>query len=261
MGAGSKSFLPASAIRYRSRCRRRDEIFTYGNDDDSKRWPNSLTHHIMGGHYGYPYQFLTAPHRALPIVAGQIRRCPEPRDFATTRTAYPPHIAATCFSATGVFKPSTALNSRKTAERLASCQRSPLVTSGGVSDFRPFSIVASADGTSLWLVDWAHTGWLTAGIESGRFFRLTYTGADRVTPANRPAGDDLADRLAALDHPALAVRLESQRIMAQRRNQGCSVADDSPKKGGARSGPTARNLGTRCNRRRRRPGGDRFRVD
>ena len=48
-----------------------DEVFTYGNDDDSKQWPNSLTHHIVGGHYGYPYQFLTAPHRALPIMAGQ----------------------------------------------------------------------------------------------------------------------------------------------------------------------------------------------
>ena len=49
-----------------------DEVFTYGNDDDSKRWPNSLTHHIVGGHYGYPYQFLTAPSRALPIMGGQI---------------------------------------------------------------------------------------------------------------------------------------------------------------------------------------------
>ena len=27
-----------------------DEVFTYGNDDDSKKWPNSLTHHIVGGH-------------------------------------------------------------------------------------------------------------------------------------------------------------------------------------------------------------------
>src|SRR5207248_2153630 len=31
-----------------------DEVFSYGNDDDSKQWPNSLTHHIVGGHYGYP---------------------------------------------------------------------------------------------------------------------------------------------------------------------------------------------------------------
>ncbi|MBV8677695.1 MAG: hypothetical protein JO355_11095, partial [Planctomycetaceae bacterium] len=49
-----------------------DEVFSYGNDDDSKKWPNSLTHHIVGGHYGYPYQFLTAPHRTLPILTGQI---------------------------------------------------------------------------------------------------------------------------------------------------------------------------------------------
>ena len=49
-----------------------DEIFTYGNDDDSKKWPNSLTHHIVGGHYGYPYEFLTRPNRCLPIVTGKI---------------------------------------------------------------------------------------------------------------------------------------------------------------------------------------------
>ncbi len=49
-----------------------DEIFTYGNDDDSKKWPNSLTHHIVGGHHGYPYQFLDAPGRALPIMGGEI---------------------------------------------------------------------------------------------------------------------------------------------------------------------------------------------
>ena len=48
-----------------------DEVFTYGNDDDSKMWPNSLTHHIVGGHYGYPYQFRSAPQRALPIMSGQ----------------------------------------------------------------------------------------------------------------------------------------------------------------------------------------------
>ncbi len=49
-----------------------DEVFTYGNDDDSKKWPNSLTHHVVGGHYGYPYQFLTEPRKCLPIVAGQL---------------------------------------------------------------------------------------------------------------------------------------------------------------------------------------------
>ncbi len=49
-----------------------DDVFTYGNDDDSKKWPNSLTHQIVGGHYGYPYQFLTSRWRALPVVAGQV---------------------------------------------------------------------------------------------------------------------------------------------------------------------------------------------
>ena len=52
----------------------RDDVFTYGNDDDSRKWPNSLTHHIVGGHYGYPYEFLNAPWRALPVVAGSCWR-------------------------------------------------------------------------------------------------------------------------------------------------------------------------------------------
>ena len=58
-----------------------DDVFTYGNDDDSKKWPNSLTHHIVGGHYGYPYEFLTAPGRALPIVAGQLGGVGRPGDL------------------------------------------------------------------------------------------------------------------------------------------------------------------------------------
>ena len=37
------------------------EIFTFGSADPGNRWPGGLTHHIEEGHFGYPYQFLTAP--------------------------------------------------------------------------------------------------------------------------------------------------------------------------------------------------------
>ena len=46
-----------------------DEIFTSGDADESKRWLNHLAHHIVDGHYGYPYQFLSAPFRALPMMS------------------------------------------------------------------------------------------------------------------------------------------------------------------------------------------------
>ncbi len=93
-------------------------------------------------------------------------------------------------------------------------RRTPLVTKGEVGDFRPFSLAVSADGASLWLVDWAYNGWLDPKAKSGRLFRLSYTGPDAVQPAPRPSGQDPAVRLKALDHPALSVRLESQRILA-----------------------------------------------
>ena len=80
-----------------------------------------------------------------------------------------------------------------------------------MADFRPFSIAVGADGTSLLLVDWACNGWLSGGSKTGRLFRLTYTGKDRVEPSTREAG-----RLGSLDHPALAARLESQRLLASR---------------------------------------------
>ncbi len=72
------------------------------------------------------------------------------------------------------------------------------------------------DGASFWLVDWAFNSWLEDGAKTGRLYRLSYEGPDRVTPAPRPSGDDPAVRLAALDHPALSVRLESQRLLARR---------------------------------------------
>ena len=93
-----------------------DEVFTYGNDDDSKKWPNSLTHHIVGGHYGYPYQFLTAPHRALADHGRPGRRRRARRASATTKMGCPPSIAATCSSATGAFRPSFGSRSRSRAE-------------------------------------------------------------------------------------------------------------------------------------------------
>jgi len=104
---------------------------------------------------------------------------------------------------------------KKAGGTFSLARRTHLVTRGNVPDFRPFSIIAAADGASFWLVDWAYTGWLTSGVQSGRLYRIRYTGADRPAPVPRPHGADLAGRVAALDHPALSVRLESQRILSQ----------------------------------------------
>jgi putative membrane-bound dehydrogenase-like protein len=187
-----------------------DEVFTYGNDDDSKKWPNSLTHHIVGGHYGYPYQFLDAPHRALPIVAGQLGGSGA-QGVCYNEDGLPASYRGNLFvcdwGVQTVF--------RYTIERQGGTfrvkARTPFVTKGDLDDFRPFSMAVLPDGLGFYLIDWAFSGWLAAGPQTGRVYRLTYTGADKPAAAPRPSGDDPATLVKALDHPALSVRLEAQR--------------------------------------------------
>jgi putative heme-binding domain-containing protein len=199
-----------------------DEVFTYGNDDDSKKWPNSLTHHTVGAHFGYPYQFLTAPWRALPIMSGQIGGsgtqgiCYNEDGLPK---AYRGNLLFCDWGLQTVF--------RVTIERAGGTFRvktkTPLVTRGECDDFRPFSLAVSSDGAALYLVDWAFTGWLADGPKTGRLYRLSHTGANHAAPAPRPSSDDAEIRVGALDHAALAVRLESQRRLSRLGAMGTEI--------------------------------------
>ncbi len=190
-----------------------DEIFTYGNDDDSKKWPNSLTHHIVGAHFGYPYEFLAAPTRCLPIVAGQLGGSGT-QGICYLEDGLPAEYRGDLFfcdwGLSSVF--------RYTLEPVGATYRlvrkSLLVGPGTVKDFRPFSITAAPDGRCLYLVDWAFPAWLADGPKTGRLFRLTYEGPDAVAPAPRSPLTSTAAQIAGLDHPARSVRLESQRRLA-----------------------------------------------
>ena len=190
-----------------------DEVFTFGNDDDSKKWPNSLTHHIVGGHYGYPYEFLTAPRRNLPIMGGQIGGVGA-QGICYNEDGLPAEYRGNLFFCDWGLQTVLRFEIRKAGGTFAIARRTPLVTRGGVNDFRPFSLAVSADRASLWLVDWAYNGWLDQKARTGRLYRLSYSGPGAVRPAPRPAGRDPDVRIAALDHPALSIRLESQRILA-----------------------------------------------
>ncbi|MHC5539707.1 DUF7133 domain-containing protein, partial [Singulisphaera rosea] len=191
-----------------------DEIFTYGNDDDSKKWPNSLTHHTMGAHFGYPYQFLAAPWRNLPIVAGQLGGSGT-QGICYNEDGLPPSYRGNFFFTDWGLSTVFRYEVERAGGTFALKKKTPFVTKGTLDDFRPFSLAVSGDGASLWLVDWAFNGWLSQGPKTGRLYLLTYSGPDRVTPTPRPTGNDLATRIAALDHPALTVRLESQRVLTR----------------------------------------------
>ncbi len=125
---------------------------------------------------------------------------------------------------------------RKAGGTFTVSRRTTLVSKGKATAFRPFSLAVAADGASLWLVDWAFDGWLADGPKTGRLYRLGLRdqitgvngknvrlggkspirdGTHQSIPSERPNGLDPDVRIKSLDHPALAVRLESQRILAR----------------------------------------------
>ncbi|HEX3450356.1 MAG TPA: HEAT repeat domain-containing protein, partial [Isosphaeraceae bacterium] len=212
-----------------------DEIFTYGNDDDSKKWPNSLTHHIFGGHYGYPYQFLTAPHRALPIMAGDFGGSGA-QGICYNEDGLPAEYRGNLFFCDWGRQTVFRFEVKKSGGTFALIKRTALVSKGDVTDFRPFSLAVANDGGGLWLVDWAYNGWLASGPRTGRLYRLQYTGSGVAARAPRPTGADSIERLKALDHPALAVRLESQRILQKKGAAAVPLLVERLKAGGAETG-------------------------
>ena len=212
-----------------------DEVFTYGNDDDSKKWPNSLTHHIFGGHYGYPYQFLTAPHRALPIMAGDFGGSGA-QGICYNEDGLPAEYGGNLFFCDWGRQTVYRFEIKKSGGTFALLKRTSLVSKGSVTDFRPFSLAVAAEGNGLWLVDWAYNGWLASGPRTGRLYRLRYAGAGVAARAARPSGDDLGVRVKGLDHPALAVRMESQRILQKKAGSSLPLLVERLKSGGAEAG-------------------------
>ncbi len=192
-----------------------DEIFTYGNDDDSKKWPNSLTHHVMGAHFGYPYEFLLAPWRCLPVVGGQIGGSGT-QGVCYLEDGLAPRFRGSFFFCDWGLQTVVRYELAPSGATFKIANQENVVTKGSVDDFRPFSIGVAADGRSLLLVDWAYGSWLADGPKTGRLYRLTYRGDDATEPTTRPNLGAIPAQLAALNHPARSVRLDAQRRLAGR---------------------------------------------
>ncbi len=200
----------------------RDEVFTYGNDDDSKRWPNSLTHHIVGGHYGYPYEFLTAPWRCLPVTGGQVGGVGA-QAIIYNENGLAPKYRGNLFACDWGLQTVFRYELAKAGATFKVKKREPLVTKGAISDFRPFSIAVDGDRDGLILVDWAYNGWLADGPKTGRLYRLRYQGEDRAPPTHRFSlpGDRVSGQaFASLQQSSHAVRLAAQRFLVRQMYPG-----------------------------------------
>ncbi|MGA7502132.1 MAG: HEAT repeat domain-containing protein, partial [Isosphaeraceae bacterium] len=189
------------------------DVFTVSACDAGKRWTGGLTHHIAGGHYGYPYQFLTAPFRALPLMGGEAGE-PGTQGVCYDEDGLPGRYRGSIFVCDWGRQSVVCFEIRRSGGTFAVARQSAVVSKGLVADFHPLALSVTADGTGFWLVDWANDAWHPAGPATGRLYRFTYSGADRVSPTQRPRGIALHDRTVALDHPALSVRLNAQRSLA-----------------------------------------------
>lgn len=193
-----------------------DDVFAYGNDDDSKRWPNAVFHILETGHYGYPYEFRDRPHLCLPWIDGEIGGAGA-QGLCFNEGGLAEKFVGDLFFAEWGRQTFIRFDIETDGGSYRLANREDIVTAGDLDTFRPFSAVSGADGNSLLLVDWAFGAKLRAGHRSGRLFRLTYHGPDRRTAA--PPVDPKADTSAlvgALSHSSHRERLRAQRALSAR---------------------------------------------
>ena len=191
---------------------RHGDAFAYGNDDDSKQWPNGLVHLIDGGHYGYPYEFLAAPQHALPLITGRIGGAGS-QGFCFEEAGLAPQFQGNLFFADWGLQTLIRFEIEPVGASYRLNRRSDVVQAGPLESFRPFCAAVGGDGNSILLVDWAIPSKLQTGIQRGRLYRLRYHGADATRPPPAPAPTNVAEALANLAHPARRARLAAQRFL------------------------------------------------
>ena len=188
-----------------------DEIFTFGTDDDSKKWPNSLTHHIVGGHF---WISLPVPDRALsiaPVMAG-LKGGAGAQGICFNEDGLSAEYRGNLFLCDWGDQTVSRFEIRKAGGTFAVTRRSTLVSKGNCpippvltgSLRRRREPLAGGLGVRR-LAGRRRSNRPALPVEPRRFAS--------APPAARPKGEDLSQRIKALDHPALSVRMESQRIL------------------------------------------------
>jgi HEAT repeat protein len=177
-----------------------DDVFTFGGGDVRKRWSKSLVHHVVAGRYGYPYQFVTAPFRTLPVMS-KLGNGRAGQGVCYNEEGLPESYHGNLVICDPEGQTVDRIEIRKAGGTFALATRTPLVTRGSLADFRPYAIATRADGGGFWLADQS---------PAGRLYRLTYEGLGRRPTPPVPAKGGVSERLQALDHPALSVRLDAE---------------------------------------------------
>lgn len=178
-----------------------DDVFTFGGSGAGGRWSKGLVHQVLGANYGYPYQFFTAAFRALPVMS-KLGGGAAGLGDAYNEAGLPEEYRGNLFFCDPDEQTVFRHEPRKVGGSFALARRVPFVTRGSLASFHPVAIVARRDGLGFWLID--------RGEGGGRLYRLSYDGADAEPMAAVSRDETPAAWIAALDAPALSVRLDAQ---------------------------------------------------
>jgi putative membrane-bound dehydrogenase-like protein len=192
----------------------RGEMFTYDNTDDGLGWWTRLSHIVVGGYYGYPWDYHEHQDRMLPCMAEYGGGSPT-GGLAYREPAWPEEFRDNLFFCEWgkgalrrfVLEPDGATFKVQVAE--------DFVKAGDVPAFKPLDVCESPDGRFLYLSDWGYDGW-TNPKEAGRLWRIRRADDDPAKPSvAKPLPNDVDGLVAALDDPSFGLRLRAQRALSR----------------------------------------------
>jgi putative membrane-bound dehydrogenase-like protein len=204
---GTRNHLDVAMDKY-------DNIFTYDNTDDGLGWWTRLTHHVQGGYYGYPYDYLHHPERHLPRISEHGGGSPC-GGACYNEAAWPTKYHGSAFFAEWG-KGKVQCFHLKASGASYTSEIEDFLTRDGGEELRPVDLCFSPDGKHMYVADWNYSGWLNPKVV-GRVLRVTYVGEPPIVePPRAKNSDPLQSQLESLKHPSFSERLRAQHDLARR---------------------------------------------
>ncbi len=221
-GTGLEVFSTGTRNHLEANLDDRDDLFTYDNTDDGEGWWTRVTHHIDGGHYGYPYDYHDRPDRMLPRMAeyGGGSPCGA---VVYKEDVWPEKYRNVGFWAewgkgkVHAFRFAPEGSTFKVAEAI------DFAVPDGLNNFRPIDLAVSYDGRTLYVADWNMGGWGSKTEKVGRIFAITYKGEVKTRPRGEDS-DPIEAQIKQLDHPSFNERMRAQRVLIRKGHAALATA-------------------------------------
>ena len=224
-GTGLEVFSTGTRNHLEPNLDARDNLFTYDNTDDGQGWWTRVTHHVDGGHYGYPYDYHDRPDRMLPRMAeyGGGSPC---GGIVYKEDVWPEPYRGRAIWAEWAKRQVRAFSFAPRGSTFEVADVIEFVEPKGVGDFRPLDLALSYDGRTMYIADWGLGGWGNKTEKLGRVYAVTYTGAVATRPRGRDS-DPIEAQIRQLDHPSFNERRRAQTALSKKGREALAAVSDA----------------------------------